>query len=90
MLRSTWEGDMETESNGKWIIKKKFACAAVALASVTIIGLTGLILAETMADIAVLLTAYTTASGAILALIFAADITDKKLNQGTYDPKVKE
>jgi hypothetical protein len=84
MLRSTWEGDMETESNGKWIIKKKFACAAVALASITVIALYGLKLAASMADIAVLLTAYTTASGAVLALVFAADVADKRLNGGSY------
>jgi len=73
--------------NKEWVVKKKFAFAAVALAAITVIGLHGLMLAQSVSDTAVLLTAYTTASGAVLALIFAADITDKKLNQGSYEPK---
>lgn len=77
-------------NGGKWVMRKKFAFAAVALAAVTVMGMHGLSLAETVADTAVLLTSYTTASGAILVLIFGADITDKKLNQGTYDPKVNK
>jgi hypothetical protein len=76
---------LEDGNGGKWIVKKKFMCAAVALASITVIGLHGLSLAQSVSDTAVLLTAYTTASGAVLALIFAADITDKKLNQGSYN-----
>lgn len=77
-------------NGGKWVMKKKFAFAAVAMLAVTVIGSYGMKFATSVADIAVLLTAYTTAAGAVLALVFAADITDKKLNQGTYDPKINK
>ena len=77
-------------NGGKLIVKKKFLFAGVALLATTVISLYGLSLAETVADITVLLTAYATAAGGVLALIFGADITDKKLNQGTYDPKLNK
>ena len=76
---------MENGNNKKWIIKKKFTFAAVALAIVTLIAFKGIIVATTVADVAVLLTAYATTSGGVLALIFAADITDKSLNGGSYE-----
>ena len=67
-----------------WTIKKKFTFAAVVLLAITVIAFKGFVLATTVADIAVLLTAYMTASGSVLVLIFAADVTDKKLNNGPY------
>ncbi len=69
----------------KWIIKKKFMFAGVALLVITLIAFKGIMVATTVAHIAVLLTAYTTASGTVLALVFAADVTDKKLNNGKYN-----
>ncbi len=71
--------------NGRWMLKKKFTFASVALATIVLIAIKGMGLATSVAEIAILLTAFATTSGGILALIFAADITDKGLNNGNYE-----
>ena len=81
---------VEDGNGGKWVMKKKFAFAAVSLFSTTVIAFKGMALAASIADITILLTAYATSSGGVLALIFSADIVDKKLNNGTYGPVIKE
>ena len=70
----------------KWVIKKKFTFAGAALLAITLIAFKGLVLATTVADISILLAAYMTSSGMVLALVFAADVTDKWLNNGKYNP----
>ena len=75
----------ENGNNKRWILKKKFTFAAVVLLVITIFAFRGFVISTTVADFAMLMTAYATASGAVLALIFAADVTDKKLNGGQYN-----
>lgn len=70
--------------NGKWILKRKFTFAAVVLAVITVFAVKGFVMATTVAEISMLMTAYATASGGVLLLIFGADVTDKKLNGGKY------
>ena len=71
--------------NGKWILKRKFTFAAVVLTVITIFAFRGFVLAATVAEFSMLMTAYATASGGVLMLIFAADVADKKLNNGKYN-----
>lgn len=76
-----------TKTNGKWGIKKKFFFAGVALGVGSAIALKVLHGTTSPEGIAVVLGAYGTFCAGILALIFAADVTDKKLNGGKYDGK---
>ena len=73
------------KGNKKWVLKRKFTFAALALTVITIFAFKGFVLATTVADIAMLITAYATGSGAVLALIFTADVADKKFNGGSYE-----
>lgn len=73
------------EDNGRWILKKKFAFAFATLVVGSLFAAKGIQLASTAESVVVVLSSYGTFSGAILALIFAADITDKKLNDGKYN-----
>ena len=78
---------MDTQgTNKKWVLKKKFTFAGVALAAATLFALWGMWIGTTVADVVSVMVAYTTASGAVLMLIFAADVADKKLNSGQYNP----
>lgn len=70
--------------NGRWVLKKKFTFAFIVLLVGSLIAAKGVSIATTVEHIVVLLSAYGTFTGAVLALIFAADITDKKLNNGQY------
>lgn len=70
--------------NGRWVLKKKFTFAFIVLVVGSLFAAKGIHLATTPESVVVLLSAYGTFTGAILALIFAADITDKKLNNGQY------
>ncbi len=70
--------------NGKWILKRKFTFAAVVLTVITVFAFRGFVLATTVAEFSMLMTAYATASGGVLLLIFGADIADKSLNGGRY------
>ncbi|MCH7495962.1 MAG: hypothetical protein IH825_07740 [Candidatus Marinimicrobia bacterium] len=71
--------------DGTWILKKKFTFASVVLTVITIFAFRGFVLATTVAEFAMLMTAYATASGGVLLLIFGADVADKKLNGGKYN-----
>ena len=74
-------------NGGKWVLKKKFTFAGVGGIVGSLFAAHGVYLATTTEQIVTLLGAYGTFLGTILALVFAADVTDKKLNNGTYDPK---
>lgn len=76
---------MITVQNGHWVLKKKFTFAMATLIMGSLFALKGVHLATTPESLVVVLSAYGTFAGSILALIFAADITDKKLNNGTYN-----
>ncbi len=71
--------------DGTWILKKKFTFASVVLAVMTIFAVRGMWFATTVAEVAVVMSAYATASGAVLMLVFAADVADKKYNGGKYN-----
>ncbi len=72
--------------NGRWIVKKKFTFAGIVLFVGTLIAFKGVVIATTPEQIVVVLSSFGTFAGWLLSLIFAADITDKKLNGGKYEP----
>lgn len=76
---------MVSKVDGDWIIKKKFTFAAAAWVSGTVLALKGAALSEITADLVIVLSAYGTFCGWLLALVFAADVADKKLNGGAYN-----
>lgn len=85
MLQKVADGN-----GGRWVLKKKFAFALVALSTLTALAIKGFVIANTVEGLSVVMTAYASTSGGVLALIFGADIADKKLNKGSYDPKVNK
>jgi len=71
--------------NGRWVLKKKFTFALITLVVGSLFAAKGIYLATTPESVVVVLSSYGAFTGTILALIFAADITDKKLNDGSYN-----
>jgi len=76
--------------DGAWILKKKFTFASAVLFVLTIFAFKGFTFATTVEHIATILTAYSASSGGVLLLIFGADVADKKLNDGRYEPRVAD
>jgi hypothetical protein len=70
---------------GHRVLKKKFSFAALALLVGMLFATKGVILATTTEQVAAILAAFGTYAQWILALVFAADVTDKKLNNGNYN-----
>ena len=68
----------------KWVVKRKFTFAAVTLAVGTVFASKGIIISNEPEELVVVLSAFGTFAGWILALVFAADVADKKLNNGSY------
>lgn len=73
------------DNGGKWVLKKKFTFAAFAGIVGSIVIFKGLHLATDVDQIVVLMGSVTTFASFLLGLVFAADITDKKLNGGSYN-----
>jgi len=65
-------------------MKKKFTFAAVTLAVGILFAGKGIYVSTTPEQITVVLSAFGTYAGWVLGLVFAADVTDKKLNNGSY------
>lgn len=80
MLKKVQDGN-----GGRWIVKKKFSFAAVALAIGTAFATRGIVLATAPEQIVVVLSAYGTFASWLLGLVFTADVVDKKLNNGSYE-----
>ena len=76
---------MVSKSNGTWIIKKKFLFAACAGVAGTILAFKGAAISTAPGELSVLLGSYSQFCGWLLALVFAADVADKKLNGGAYN-----
>ncbi|MCP4935567.1 MAG: hypothetical protein GY927_15525 [bacterium] len=70
--------------NKRWVLKRKFAMAGTVLIILSLATLVGLKIAIDVAEVSVVMTTYAATTGGVLTLIFAADITDKKLNGGQY------
>jgi hypothetical protein len=76
---------MQKAPNGRWIVKKKFSFAAVTGIIGALFALKGVHLATTPEQVVVVLSAFGTFGGWLLGLVFAADVVDKKLNDGKYN-----
>lgn len=76
---------MVSKVDGRWVIKKKFSFAAAAWVAGTVLAIKGAAISYTAVEITIILSSYSTFCGWLLALVFAADVADKKLNGGAYN-----
>ena len=67
------------------LLKRKFTFAAVTLLLGAVFAGKGIIISNEPEEIVVVLSAFGMFAGWLLALVFAADVTDKKLNDGRYN-----
>lgn len=77
---------VEDGNGGKWILKRKFGMAFIVWIAGTMIAGKGVYVATDVAGVAVIMGSYSTFCGWLLGLIFTADVADKKLNGGKYQP----
>jgi len=73
--------------DGKWIVKKKFTFAAIALLTGTAFATKGVLISDTVEEIVLVLSAYGTYISFLLGIVFAADVADKTFNNGKYHPE---
>lgn len=76
---------LEDGNGGKWVIKKKFTFALLAFIVTSAFAAKGVHVADTPEQLVVVLGAFGTAVNFILGMVFAADVVDKKLNNGAYE-----
>lgn len=76
-------------NGGRRVWKKKFLLAIISLlfGYAVVIWMLSRVTTVTVSDIATMLASLTTFTLGVLGPIYAADIADKKLNGGAYNPK---
>ena len=73
--------------NGKWILKRKFTFAAITGTIGSGFAAYGLFVAGTVPEVVSMFAAYSKFCTWLLGLVFAADVSDKWLNNGCYHDK---